>query len=84
MFAKRLLDLVNVVFREFMGPSPKTLRPFLGKLFSIPFSFGLIFHIRGFPPFSGKLSVTSRLSQSMSVQSSLLASPDLMAVSLSS
>ena len=82
--ASRFLALVNVVFWEFMGPSPKTLLDVFGWLFSIPMSSDDTFQALGLLPFSGSLRVMIRLSESMLVHCSLFASPDLIAVSFRS
>ena len=50
----------------------------------MPTSFMLIFQMRGVLPFSGAFRMIIRLSSSRSVHFSLVASPDRMAVSLSS
>jgi hypothetical protein len=55
----------------------------LGNALSIAMSLLLTLKILGLPPFSGVFSVIVLRSRSMSVQNRLLASPDLMAVSLS-
>lgn len=73
-----------MVFKEFMGPCPKTLSSFRGSALIMAISFELTLQIRGFPPFSGLFSVIMCLSRSVSVQRSLLASPDLIAVSFRS
>lgn len=41
--ARRFLVFRNVVFIEFIGPSPKILVLSLGRLFNIPISFALGF-----------------------------------------
>ena len=63
---------------------PKTSSVFFGKAPIMLISFVLTFHMRGLLPFSGAFSVMMRLSLSMSVQASLVASPDRIPVSLSS
>lgn len=57
---------------------------FLGKAFSMFMSFAVIFQMRGWLRFSGVFSIMMRLSSSRSVHFSLVASPDLIPVSLSS
>lgn len=82
--ARRFLVLMNVLFIEFMGPSPKTLTLVLGSMLSIATSSGETFHILGLLRFSGSFNVTRFFSVSMLIHSSLLASPDRMAVSFRS
>jgi hypothetical protein len=74
---------MNVILVDVIGPFPKILSVFLGKAFSIAVNFGLIRHIRGFDRFSGRFSLTIRLSKSTSHHSMRFASPDRIAVSLS-
>jgi len=76
--------LSNVVFWEFIGPSPKTLRLLRGSKQSIFSSLVVTFHIRGLLPFSGSFRMIMFFSMSMSVQSKRFASPLLMAVSFNS
>jgi len=70
----------NVPFMDFSEPG-KICSQVLGRALSISMSCVLTFHMRGFEPFSGSLSVIIRFSVSMSVHSKRLASPERMAVS---
>jgi hypothetical protein len=74
---------MNVSLVDVIGPLPKILSAFRGNALRIAVSFGLIRHIRGLDRFSGRFSLTVRLSKSMSVHSNRLASPQRMAVSSS-
>jgi len=60
-----------------------TRSPFFGNALSILASFRLILNILVVPPFSGSFSVMILRSTSTSIQWTLFASPDLMAVSFS-
>ena len=71
---------MKVPFMDFREPG-KTCSLVFGRAFSISMRVVLTFHIRGFEPFSGSLSVIIRFSLSMSVHCKRLASPERIAVS---
>ena len=63
------------------GLSPNTFMLLLGNALSMSISLELALKILGLPPFSGLFNVMVLLVKSMSVHSSLLVSPERMAVS---
>ena len=78
---RRLRVFWKVVFIDFSEPV-NTWVLCRGSAFIISISVGLTFHILGFEPFSGALSVIMFFSRSTSVHSRRFASPERMAVSL--
>jgi hypothetical protein len=71
---------MKVVFIDFSEPVNICVLV-LGSAFIISISMGLTFHILGFEPFSGALSVIMFLARSISGHAKRFASPDRMDVS---
>ena len=85
MKAKHFLDLLKVVFMMFKVAVPKSFSFSRGNVMNILRSSPLrSLEMRGLLPFSGQLHIMTFLSRSTSFQGRFLASPLLIAVSLSS
>jgi len=78
----RLVQNVSLMARVFGFPNMYVF--FFGRALSMATSLVLIFQIRGLLPFSGAFRMIIPLSSSRSVHCSFVASPERIAVSLSS